>query len=100
MTGHVVSPRLYLWIFAALLVLTAVTTGAARFDLGPLGVVIALLIAAAKASLVVLFFMHVRYSRPLVWIAAGAALVWLGIMVGLTLTDYYSRPWSPAPRGW
>ena len=100
MTGHVVSPRLYLWIFATLLVLTVVTTGAARFDLGPLNVVIALLIAAAKALLVGLFFMHVRYSRPLVWIAAGAALVWLGIMVGLTLTDYYSRAWSPAPRGW
>ena len=100
MSGHVASPKLYYGIFAALLVLTAATTGAARFDLGPMNVVIALGIAGCKALLVVLFFMHVRYSKPLVWIAAASGLLWLAIMLALTLTDYYSREWFPAPRGW
>jgi cytochrome c oxidase subunit 4 len=99
-TGHVVSPKLYYGIFTALLVLTVATTAAARFDLGPMNVVIALAIAGCKALLVVLFFMHVRYSKPIVWVAAASGLLWLAIMLALTLTDYYSREWFPAPRGW
>jgi len=99
MTGHVLPTRAYYVVFATLLALTLITTEAASMDLGPFNVVVALVIAGIKSVLVVLFFMHVRYSKPLIWLAAGAALIWLGIMIGLTLSDYLSRGWFPAPAG-
>jgi cytochrome c oxidase subunit 4 len=105
MSEHVVSPRIYLAVFAALLVLTFVTTEASRFDLGqpdvlgfhvPLNVIVALAIAALKASLVVLFFMHVKYGERLVQLVIAAAIVWLFILILITISDYGSRPWPIA----
>lgn len=75
----------------ALLVLTLSTYLAALVDLGVGNLIVALLIAAAKASLIVLFFMHARYSSKLIWIVIGAALLWFGILFTLTMSDYVAR---------
>ena len=90
---HIVPLRVYLAVFAALLLLTAVTTAAAFYDLGPLGNVVALGIAGLKATLVVLYFMHVRYGSRLVWVFVGAGVLWLFLMISITLGDYVSRGW-------
>jgi cytochrome c oxidase subunit 4 len=95
---HIVTPRVYLTIFALLMVLTAVTTAIAYIDLGPLNPVIALSIALFKATLVVLYFMHVRYGTRLVWVAAAAGFFWLHILL-VTLVDYLTRGWL-APADW
>jgi cytochrome c oxidase subunit IV len=88
---HIASPRLYLTVFAALMVGTIVTVLAALVDLGRLNLTVALAIAVTKATLVVLFFMHVKYSPKMIKVAAGAGFVWLAIMVVLTLSDYFTR---------
>ena len=99
MTQHIVGKKIYLLVFGTLIILTATTVGVSNIDLGPFNTVVALVIAAMKASLVVLFFMHVRWSRPLIGIVALAAVMWLAILIGLTLTDFVSRSWTPTPRG-
>ena len=66
----------------------------AFFDLGLANPVVALSIAVLKASLVVLFFMHMRWSSRLTWIIGGSALFWLGIMFVLLLSDYATRGWA------
>ena len=89
-----ISVKTYLAVFAALLVLTALTTAIAFVDLGGVGnVAVALSIAIVKAALVALYFMHLRYSSPLTVIFAGAGLFWLGLLIVLTLSDYISRGW-------
>ena len=90
---HVVPLRVYLLVFASLLVLTATTVAAAFVDLGALNNVVAMAIAALKAVLVVLFFMHVRYSTRLTGLVIGSGLFALAIMIGLTLIDYATRGW-------
>jgi cytochrome c oxidase subunit 4 len=97
MSEHVVSKRLYYIIFGALIVLTILTVIAARIDLGGhLNDVVALTIAVTKALLVVLYFMHVRYSSRLTWVFVAAGFFWLVIMVVLTLSDYLTRGWLAA----
>ena len=91
MTTRVVSETTYIIVLLALLVLTVVTYLVARVDLGKLNIVIALAIAATKVSLVVLYFMHARYSSRLTRVVIGAGLGWLGILLTLTLTDYVTR---------
>ena len=88
---HFVSPRLYVTIFLALMVLTAVTVGAAFVDLGPFNTLVALLIACTKMMLVVLFFMHVRYSSRLTWAVVAGGFFWLALLLGMTLSDYLTR---------
>ena len=83
--------RPYWLVWLALLGLLFVTWVMARFDFGPVNVVIALSIAILKALLVMLFFMHLRGSRHLTWVFAGAGFLWLLILVGLTLGDYLTR---------
>jgi cytochrome c oxidase subunit 4 len=97
MTGHVVSPRVYFAVFAALMVLTLVTVAVARQDLGSLNVVVALLIAGLKASLVVLYFMHARYSPRLIGLVVVAGIFFLAILLGITLSDYWTRGWLGVP---
>ena len=82
-------------VFVALLVLLAATVAISETNLGPWNFVAAVSIASIKALLIVLYFMHVRYSNPLTWLAAGAGFFWLGIMLALTLSDYISRGWTP-----
>jgi len=88
---HVVPIRTYLIIFVALVLGTAITTAVAYVDLGPFNVVVMLLIAFTKAALVILFFMHVKFTNRLTQLAAVSGFAWLAIMVGLTLSDYLTR---------
>ena len=94
MSEHVVPIRVYLTIFLVLLALTATTTAIAFVDLGPWNTVVALGIAVIKASLVVLFFMHLKYSPLLNRTVLLGGLFWLAIMIGLTLTDFATRGWK------
>ncbi len=100
MTQHVVSPKIYCAVFAALVLLTLATTGAAFLDLGIFTPVVALTIAVCKASLVVLFFMHAWYSPRLTWVFIGAGVLWLMILIAFTLSDVLTRPWIPLPLPW
>jgi cytochrome c oxidase subunit 4 len=88
---HVTSVKLYVTIFLALLVLTAATVIVANFDLGWANDVVALTIAVTKALLVMTFFMHLRYSTRLTVLTALAGFFWLGILLVLTLNDYFTR---------
>jgi len=94
---HVTSKGIYYAIFATLIVLTLVTIGVARIDLGPLNTIVALTIAVTKAVLVVLFFMHLRYSTRLTKLVVVAGFVWLAILIGLTMSDVLTRGWIPVP---
>jgi cytochrome c oxidase subunit 4 len=89
---HIVSPRIYLVIFASLMVGTAITVWAAFQNFGAFNIVIALGIATVKATLVVLYFMHARYSPGRTHLVIVCAVFWLAIMLALTLIDYQSRP--------
>ena len=96
MSEHIVPVRIYFLIFLALLVGTILTAVVAFRDFpGPFNAVVALTIACIKAGLVVLYFMHMRYSSRLIWIVFGSALFWLAIMFALTLSDYSTRDWLP-----
>lgn len=96
MSEHIVQPRVYIIIFLALLVGTTLTAWVAFFDFpGPLNAVVALTIAVVKATLVVLFFMHVRYSPRLIALVIAAALFWLVLLFALTISDYSTRGWLP-----
>jgi cytochrome c oxidase subunit 4 len=100
MSEHIVSKKVYYLIFGALMVLTALTVWVANIDLGSekLNTVVALAIAVTKAMLVVLYFMHVRYSSRLTWVVVAGGFLWLLIMVGLTMSDYLSRGMLTYPR--
>ena len=89
------SPRGYFIVFLALLALTAVTILVANVDLGPLNTPLALLIAAVKALLVLLFFMHLRKAPGLLWLVAGAGFFWLAILIVLTMSDVATRSLLP-----
>jgi len=94
MSEHVVSKKTYFGIFGALMILTILTVIVARIDLGHgWNDIVALTIAVIKALLVVLYFMHVRYSSRLTWVFVAAGFFWLAILIVLTLTDYASRGW-------
>jgi cytochrome c oxidase subunit IV len=88
---HIVSPKIYVGIFLSLMVLTAATVGAAYVNLGPFNIVIALAIATIKATLVVLYFMHARYSPKRTQMVIVCAVFWLAVMLALTLSDYSTR---------
>jgi len=75
------------------MVLTAVTVWVANFDLGRWNAVAALTIAVVKGTLVVLYFMHVRYSSRLTWVFVSSGLIWLIVLIALTLGDYMTRGW-------
>ena len=94
MSEHIVSVRVYIAIFLALLVGTALTVLAAFVDFPwRLNTIVALTIASVKATLVVLYFMHVRYSPRLVWVIVASALFWMGILFAFTFSDYFTREW-------
>lgn len=94
---HILPLRTYLGVFVGLLALTALTTWVAFQDLEELTPVVAMTIATAKMLLVVLYFMHLRYSERLIWVFALAGILWLAILVALLLGDYSTRPGFP---GW
>jgi cytochrome c oxidase subunit 4 len=96
----VISKKTYFIVWALLLVLLGATVGVAYLQLGRFNVVIAVGIAVIKATIIVMYFMHVRYSPRLVWVFAGAGALWLGIMLALTIGDYQTRQYLPAPTNW
>jgi cytochrome c oxidase subunit IV len=87
----------YVFVFAVLLLLAALTTGIAYINLGPFNTVVALAIAAVKMFLVGLFFMHLWYIRGLPRIVVLAGFFWLALMVSFTLADVFSRSWIKPP---
>jgi len=93
MSTHALSLRGYLTIFAWLVGLTVATVAFALIDMGAANEVVALTIAVAKGTLVVLYFMHVRYGSRLVWVFAAAGFLWLVILLALTMGDFVSRSW-------
>lgn len=94
--GAHITVKTYVVVFLLLLVLTALTTGVAFVDLGRgLNNVAAMTIAIVKAMLVVLYFMHVRYSDRFTWVIAAAGIFWLMILIGGTLDDLLTRSLLP-----
>jgi cytochrome c oxidase subunit 4 len=94
MSEHIVPVRIYVTIFLVLLVGTLLTVWAAFQDFPwQLNTIVALTIAITKATFVVLYFMHVRYSTRLVWVILASALFWMGILFALTFSDYSTRHW-------
>jgi cytochrome c oxidase subunit 4 len=91
---HIVSPKVYLLIGGALLVLTATTTAVSYVELGDFNAVVALAIACIKMTLVVLFFMHVKYSSKLTKLTVGAGFLTFIVLITMTMTDYISRAWG------
>jgi cytochrome c oxidase subunit 4 len=91
MSEHIDSVKTYALVFAALITLTIATTAVAFVDLGPFSVVVALVIAVCKMLLVALFFMHVRHSSKLTRLVLLGGLMWLGILILMTLTDFSTR---------
>ena len=100
MSDHIVPVKTYIGIFIALLCFTALTTGVAYIDLGAFNTVAALAIAVVKMLLVVLFFMHVKYSGRLIQVFILTGVLFLAILVTFTLADELTRNWSPTPAGW
>jgi cytochrome c oxidase subunit 4 len=94
---HILPVRTYVTVYVALLVLLAATVGAAYIDLGRFNFTLTMIIAVAKAAMIMLIFMHVRYSDRLTWVFSSAAFLWLGILIALTLNDYFTRDWLNIP---
>ena len=99
MSGHISPKSTYYAIFGALMVLTVVTVAVAFVNLGAFNFPVALGIAITKATLVILFFMHVKYSSRLTKLFVGMAFFFLFILFGLTMTDYLSRGLPTYPGG-
>ena len=101
MSEHIVQRKVYFVIFGLLMVFTLLTVLAAFKDLDNIfhgaNTVLALTIAVIKATLVTLYFMHVRYSSRLTWVIVIAGIFWLGIMFVLTISDYMTRPSGLSP---
>jgi cytochrome c oxidase subunit 4 len=91
----IVSRKTYVGVFAALLALTATTVAASFVNLGPFNPGVALTIAGLKAALVVIYFMHVRYSSGLTKVFVAGGIFWLGVLLVLTMSDVLTRNWLP-----
>ena len=97
MSGHVTPLKVYIGIFLTLMVLTTITVAVAYVNLGQLNKVVALGIASFKATLVVLYFMHVKYASRMTKLVVVSGLFFLGILLTLTMADYSSREWVNPP---
>lgn len=91
---HIVSPTVYLIIGGCLLILTATTAAVSYVDLGVFNAVVALAIACLKMTLVVLFFMHIKYSSKLTKLTVAAGFFTFLVLITMTMTDYISRAWG------
>ncbi len=97
MSAHVVPRRIYFTVFTLLMVLTFATVQASNLDLGRWALVVALVIACVKATMVMLWFMHVKYSSRLIPLGLVGGFVWLMLLLGIVFSDYLSRGWVPYP---
>ena len=95
--GHVLPIKTYLAVYGALMVLLVATVGAAFINIEPFNFALTMVIALAKAIMILLIFMHVRYSERLVWVFSSAAFLWLAILIVLSLNDYFTRGWLNIP---
>jgi cytochrome c oxidase subunit 4 len=95
--AHIAPVKLYVSIFLTLMVLTTITVVVAYVNLGEFNKVVALGIASVKATLVILYFMHVKYSSRLTKLVVVAGFYFLIVLLGLTMADYASREWLPVP---
>ena len=93
MSAHILPKRIYYTIFAILMFCTYLTVQIAFFDLGALNTIAAVGIACFKATIVILFFMHVKYSTRLTWAVVLGSIFWFGILIALTMSDYLTRVW-------
>ena len=99
--SHIVPVSTYVFVWLALIIGTISTYLIAEYvDIGPWNIVVALLIAGTKMSLVIYFFMHVKYDDPLTRLFVAAGFIWLTILLVLTLSDYMSRGWQPIMKFW
>ena len=99
MAGHISPKSTYYAIFGALMVLTGITIAIAFVHLGRANFPVAIAIAITKATLVILFFMHVKYSSRLTKMVVGMAFFFLAILLTMTLSDYLTRGWYASPEG-
>jgi len=97
MSFHISPVRSYVGVFLTLMALTAITVFVAFQDLGPMNNFVALGIAVIKASLVILFFMHGKYSTKLTKLVIGSAFLWLLLLFAFTMSDFMSRGWLGVP---
>ncbi len=93
-THHITPLPVYFTIFFALMILTGVTVWISRVDLGVMNFPVAMAVAIVKASLVILFFMHVIHSTRLTWVVVLGSFLWLGVLFVLTFSDYLTRDWG------
>jgi len=97
---HISPLKTYYSVFGALMALTFVTVWVAFFDLGAFNILVAISIASFKAYVVVLYFMHVKYSPKIIGLTATAGFIWLLLMLALTVADFASRGWLPQGQPW
>lgn len=95
--SHISSKGLFYTIFISLIILTGLTVLVARQDFGAMNTPVALAIAGVKATLVILYFMGVRYNTPLTKVVAASGFLWLIILFGMTMGDYLTRGWLGFP---
>ena len=100
MTHKVAPVRTYVLIWAALIVLTISTVMISKIELGEYNFIVAMTIAVIKATLVILFFMHVKGSSSQMKLVVCAGFFWMAILLVFTMSDYVSRGWLPIPRWW
>ena len=93
----IVSKTVYYWTFGGLISLTLLTTGIGFLDLGPFNTVVAILLAATKAMLIAMFFMHALYETRIVRVILAAGVIWVAILLSLTIADYATRGFMPYP---
>ena len=91
---HVVSPRVYIVVFLCLLVFTGLTVGASYIEMGVFNPIAAIGIACIKMVLVILFFMHVKYTTKLTMLTVASGFFMFGVLISMTLADYISRAWG------
>lgn len=97
MSGHVSPVSLYLTIFMALMVLTGITVFAAFLDLGQFNFLVAMIIAVFKATLVIWYFMHMKYASKLTKLTVATGLFFLAMLLGLLMVDYGSKAFTQLP---
>jgi cytochrome c oxidase subunit 4 len=100
MSEHILDKKIYFRVFAALIALLGATVVIAYIHLGKLNIIVALTIAVIKMTLIILYFMHVRYSSRLLWVFVGAGFFWLMILFALSFSDFLTRGWLPQPTAW
>jgi cytochrome c oxidase subunit 4 len=100
MSEHIVPKKTYLLVWMSLLILLGVTVAVSYIPLGWMNAFAAVAIAITKAVIIIMFFMHVRYSPRLLWIFVGAGFFWLAILFALTFGDYFTRMYMPHPTIW